>query len=554
MQKKLNGRVRSASAISMNISKSNPKRLLLLLMSMVTFIVLSACQLTIIRPSSSMSSSSLDDSSLSSTSSNDGSSYLQPVIDENPDYLAFFDPKTKIDVELTIQASTLQAVNQDGISVSGARETYHQASVTFVVTYEDQSSKTYELDQIGVRMKGNLSRQPFVNSEGFIFDLVHFKFDFSEFVPNQRLLGMSRLDLKWNRNFDHSQIKQLYAYKFFQDYLPIASNATLGAFSITQTQVPNRATDLTTYMGVYTLIETIDKRVIKRVFPESDANGNLYKLTYTYDARSDSLWPANFRQSQTINVSGTTYSRIEGGKIGIENWDINPPYRPSYDLKTNKQNPNFSDMVNLIGLLKSTLNYADATMQSSLSTRVDIESFIMMEAIAYFIGNPDDFRNNFNNAYVYFVPTTQQAIFIPYDFDRGFGAHGDWDPTLENGKGPAMTGVTPFEYALLEGNPDKQNPLYRFTVMEGSIAQYANLYRDYLSQIRTSKWLTRTHFESVFQDYAQSYATRVVPDHELPYAQFSLNATTHPSYPVFNMTFHDYVVAKIATYESAVSG
>lgn len=536
----------------MIISKSNPNRLRAFLITIALTFILASCQLTIIIPSSSNSSVSNSTTSSTTSSESQSSSYDQPVIDENPDYLAFFNPSTKIEIELTITASTLQQVNDDGISFSNARETYHQASVTFFVTYEDNTNKTYELEQIGVRMKGNLSRQEFVNDEGMIFDLVHFKLNFAEFIPNQRLLGMTRLDLKWNRNFDHSQIKQLYAYKFFQDYLPIAPNATLGAFSITQTNVPNRIDNLTTYMGVFTLIETIDKRVIKRVFPEADANGNLYKLTYTYDARSESLWPANFRQSQTISVSGNNYARIEGGKIGIENWDVNPPYRPSYDLKTNKQNPNFSDIVNLIGTLKSTSNYSDASMKNSLETKVDIEAFIMMEAIAYFIGNPDDFRNNFNNAYVYFVPSTNQAIFIPYDFDRGLGAHGDWDPTFENEKGPSMTKVTPFEFALLETNPDRQNPLYRFTVMTGGIQDYVNLYQQYLSEIKDSQWLTRTHFDSMFNQYASSYASRVIPDNDLPYAQFSINATTHPSYTVLNMTFHHYLEAKLNTFDSSM--
>jgi len=238
----------------MIISKSNPNRLRAFLITIALTFILASCQLTIIIPSSSNSSASNSTTSSTTSSESQSSSYDQPVIDENPDYLAFFNPSTKIEIELTISASTLQQVNDDGISFSNARETYHQASVTFFVTYEDNTNKTYELEQIGVRMKGNLSRQEFVNDEGMIFDLVHFKLNFAEFIPNQRLLGMSRLDLKWNRNFDHSQIKQLYAYKFFQDYLPIAPNATLGAFSITQTNVPNRIDNLTTYMGVFTLI------------------------------------------------------------------------------------------------------------------------------------------------------------------------------------------------------------------------------------------------------------------------------------------------------------
>ena len=530
----------------MNILKLNLNPTKNAFLFLVSVMILSSCQLTIVRPSSSTLTSNSD-------SSNSDSSYIQPVIEENLDYLSFFNPTTKIVVELIITANNLQQLNDDGLSNSSAREIYHEATVKFLVTYQDNSNKLYELEQVGVRMKGNLSRLEFVNDEGYIYDLVHFKFNFSEFIPNQRLLGMSKLDLKWNRNFDHSQIKQLYAYKFFQDYLPIAPNATLGSLSITQTNVPNRSNHLTTYMGVYTLLETIDRRVIKRIFPENEANGNLYKLTYTYDARSDSQWPANFRQSQTILVSGNTYSRIEGGKIGIENWDINPPYRPSYDLKTNKQNPNFSDMANLIGLLKSTTNYSNAAIKNQLETKVNIDAFIMMEAIAYFIGNPDDFRNNFNNAYVYFVPSTQQAIFIPYDFDRGFGAHGNWDPTFENNKGPSLTKVAPFELALLEDNIDRQNPLYRFTVMQGAIADYLNTYRQYLNQISESKWLTRSYFESMHQQYALNYGASVIPDNELPYAQFSLNATTHPSYPVFNMTFHQYLEAKKTTFNAAVN-
>ena len=56
-------------------------------------------------------------------------------------------------------------------------------------------------------------------------------------------------------------------------------------------------------------------------------------------------------------------------------------------------------------------------------------AFLLCLTVSYLLGNPDDMRNNYNNYYLYFVPSTGKCVVIPYDFDRCFGLTYEWNPT-----------------------------------------------------------------------------------------------------------------------------
>ena len=56
-----------------------------------------------------------------------------------------------------------------------------------------------------------------------------------------------------------------------------------------------------------------------------------------------------------------------------------------------------------------------------------MDNFLKFEAVSYFLGNPDDLRNNYNNYYIYFNKSTGKMIFIPYDLDRCLGVTNGWD-------------------------------------------------------------------------------------------------------------------------------
>ena len=466
------------------------------------------------------------------TSSTDSEDMVVPDVVSSQEYLDFFSPASKVTINVTITRTNLFLVEEYGLSGNELTDIYLPASIAITVN-NGTTTKDYNYAQVGIRLKGNLSRNDFISDTGVIEDYANFKISFDEFVDNQRFLDMAKLDLKWNRNWDHTYIRQVYAYKMFQDYIDMSANATLGSFGITQT---GGFGSTNTHMGVYNVVEVIDKRLIKRNYPKADAEGNLYKVTY------NNLGPAEFRMNQAVTKNGSTYTRIPDGKIGIE--DMSRNYRPSYDLKTNKTNPNYQDMANLIGYINSTTDYASSVFKTLLDASIDMDNFLLLEAVAYFMGNPDDMRNNYNNTYLYFEPSTSKAIFMPYDFDRAFGCNGNWDPTDNS-----MTTVGPFSNDAhgYGGNQYNMNPLYRTTVMSGGNSIYKNQFTGYLNQIMAGDWLKTTHFNAMYNSYRSNYLSEIVPDNGLEYISFSLTEVMER-----NMTFSSYISAKLATTNGAL--
>jgi hypothetical protein len=477
----------------------------------------------------------------------------------------FFAPTTKVMIDLEMTTEVLKQINEFG-NDNTKRDFYHQIKVVIEVTPANETTEVFTFPVAGIRMKGNTSRTSFVENDGLIKDFVHFKLDFKSdsnqgYQPNDYFYGMTQLDMKWNRNLDHTQIRQLYGHKMFKSYLPLMPDATLGGVTIIQTNQANL--DLkSTYLGLYTLIEPMNRRLMVRSYgdtPESD--GNLYKTLYT------GTGPADFNRANAVISSGTTHFRT-GNKIGIE--DNAAGYNPTYDLKTNTLVPNYSDMVNFIGEINSTTNFSDESFKERLEAVIDMETFILMEALAYFYGNPDNIRNWFNNNYVYFLPSTGKAIFIPYDLDRGLGHNGGWDPTLYDefsSFGPSMTRISPFENALLRNsNNGNQNPLHRFSVMEGGIPTYLNLYRETLETIANSEWLQSTslgggQYEGKFYTMHSQYRSIYYPESgNYLYVQptspvlrdyfvtFSINQNAQN-----NITYHQYITSKKQTYLTAIA-
>jgi spore coat protein CotH len=516
---------------------------------------------------STSSSTSTATSSSTSLATFDGCSVSSTAVisdQTQAGFETFFAPTTKVMIAMNLSQAQLKNVNDAG-NERTRHDEYTLASVQISVTPLNSDTQTYCYPVVGVRMKGNTSRKNFVNEDGLIYDFVHYKISFASLstnevrVPNAPFFGMDKLDLKWNKNLDHTQIRQLYGYKMYSEYLPLSPEATLGGLTINQFDLAND--NATTYMGLYTLIEPVDEAFLARRLPGAEALGNLYKVLYS------ATGPADFTLENSVNSDGTNHFRT-GNKIGVENNKTN--YHPTYDLKTNEKTPNFSQMVNLIGELNATNNFSNEAFKSRIEAVVDIDNFLLMEAFAYFFGNPDDLRNLFNNAYVYFLPSNNKAIFIPYDLDRGLGSNGDWDPTVNQGFtqfGPSTTKVSPFQESLFKDwNNGKMNPLHRFTIFNGGMPSYRTQYINHLRTAYESPWFQSTqngngqfsgffytmHFQYRATYYPQSGvftylqpSSPVLKDYFVP---FSINSNA-----MANITFHAYLSGKVATYLSSVS-
>lgn len=509
-----------------------------LFLSPLLLIALTGCT---INTKTTSDNKSNQDSSITPSDPIDG----DPEIIDSEEYLELFNPTSLVSLEIKMSLDAARFMNdyQTNHSDSTYFDYYVPCNVKLTL-----NGRIYEFEEVGIRVKGNLSRNHFLNNDNFSLDsLSHYKlsfkqtFDDAEYdnIPalnkfkktwddtskrkerkNRTLFGMEKIDLKWNRNGDETKLKQAYTLKTFRDQNLLAQHDTLGIISL---GIKDKSSISTTYE----ILECIDDIFIKRHFPKEEAAGDLYKCTYTSA-------PANFSSNYTV-----------GNQIGVENNANN--YHPSYDLKTNKKKSTHTDLLNLIRVFNENSTPA-STYKNKLEQYFDVTNFVKEEAIAFIAGNPDDFRNNMNNYYLYFSSTSHRAYYIPYDFDRCFGMG-----TLA--KQEDMTNFSAESTKMqLSGNWQESNIFWRTICSNTSqknierIEEYRNLYQTTIEQLLNNKTISTESFNNYVTSYSSTYGCN---KNGAGYDYSSGNS---------NITFSNYLSKKISkikqintTYDIKVS-
>ncbi len=448
-------------------------------------------------------------------------------------YQQLFDPNSKIEIQLDMPDAELQKLQNDYENYYKS-PIYRKADVTFTVT-ADGKTQSYQIPEVGVRMKGNTSRTDFYNQEDGIYNYIHLKLDFQETFDDAAYYGsecntwaseelrqarkdrtfatLEKLELRWNKNYDATYLREAYAYDLYRSEGVLAPHAALSAVTWNGLR-----------MGVYTLQEPIDKVFIERNLPEKDWDGDLYKLGWTNQ-------PASFTSQNSI---------------GIENEENNEFY--VYDLKTNKKT---SQHETLKALLTGLNN--GAVTKESYAELVDVDYFLRYAAVSYLLGNPDDLRNNYNNTYLYFLKSSNKAILIPYDYDRCLGVTVDYNPS-----GHAMTAEDVFSdraEGMQSGPQPQESPLYIYSVDNGGF--YVREFAQVLEQVMKNELFTPEAFEARFNIAAALYVNDVSPERSLHNAQkrdFGFNLTkTDDASGGRNMSFRDYITAKMNTARNGLT-
>ena len=177
-----------------------------------------------------------------------------------------------------------------------------------------------------------------------------------------------------------------------------------------------------------------------------------------------------------------------------------------------------------------------------------MESFINYAAVSYFLGNPDDLRNNYNNYYMYFLKSSGKMVIIPYDYDRCLGVTVEYNPS-----GHAMTTDNPFSDRRegAQNGPQEQDvPLFYRTVVKGG--WYVREYADALIRVSKNTLLTKSTFKTYFDRAKGLYGNHVRPSRNLKNMgdwdpSFDLNRTSAP-WEGWNMSFNDYIDAKMNAF------
>ena len=147
------------------------------------------------------------------------------------------------------------------------------------------------------------------------------------------------------------------------------------------------------YYGLYLNTEHIDEEFCELRF--GSQGGNLYKCGFPADL---------------------AYLGDDPDDYKVAPWNSR-----TYDLKTNTEWDDYSDLAEFIGFLNLS---SDADLSCELHQYFNVYSYLKVAAIDVLTGNWDGYIYNQNNFYLYHNPLTDQFEYIPYDTDNTWGI--DW--------------------------------------------------------------------------------------------------------------------------------
>jgi len=448
------------------------------------------------------------------------------VMTEEKIYDQLFDMNNFISIKIHISEKELEKIQKDydKYREKGSKSPIYRKADKVTITIGDQ---VYEIEDVGVRMKGNTSRTDFYSKEEGVYNIINLKLSFNETFDEVAYYGedtviwpsdderkerkkrtfatLKGLDIKYNKSYDTTYLRENYSFEIFREAGVLAAKQTLAVLYVGEKS-----------WGVCNIYEPVDDIFLERYLPKEDLGGDLYKAAWTNN-------PAAY----TLAV---TY--------GINNPDKGISY--NYDLKTNKKKSKHESFSNLLSVLNSK-----NPSKESFDSVVDVDYWLKFAAASYFTGNPDDMRNNYNNHFVYFLKSTGKAIFIPYDYNIAFGAVSSWDPT-----GTAMTNISPYSTKAAGRGGAQMNPLFI-----QSNKYYKDEYTTALEEIASSDLMKFESFKKKHDIVSSLYKDYVMPDIDFrnldeSRLKFSLESNYRKT---GNMSVEEYMEKILDTYERAVS-
>jgi hypothetical protein len=227
--------------------------------------------------------------------------------------------------------------------------------------------------------------------------------------PDNRLAGMIRINLKAMYN-DPSQMREALAWRLF-------GKADIPAPRHTYAKL---AFD-TTYRGLFSVIEHVDKRFLRDHFGENHL-GNLYKTG-----------------CRDIGCATLAYRTGPDGDDTGRQYFVPGPAERTYRLKTNKNNPEantyddlacFIRTINGIRLPGGEERFDTDAFRESVDGIMNVNAFLRWAAVNMLLGSWDNYYATPSNYYLYnsgrkgaakdFV-SSPYFHFIPWDYDNCLG-------------------------------------------------------------------------------------------------------------------------------------
>tara|TARA_R110002124_G_scaffold277449_3_gene448865 strand:- start:812 stop:3157 length:2346 start_codon:yes stop_codon:yes gene_type:complete len=273
-----------------------------------------------------------------------------------------FDDSTLPEVRILIDSDSLDEI---------LAEENQQSDREFVAGFSITKNEVTEtVDSVGFRLRGNTSRASQKKS---------FKISFNTFIQGREYRGLDKMNINGEHN-DPTVMRAKVSWDIFEKMDVKASRANHVAFYINDV-----------FYGLYLNVEHIDDEMIKKEF--EDDSGNLYKCLYPADL--------SYR-----GPNADDYSNYE--EFG----------RRPYDLKTNEDENDYSDLASFIDFLE---NASVQEYEEQIHDYLDVHATLKWMAIDVLTGNWDNYRYNKNNFYLYNDPSENRFTVIPYDYDNTLG-------------------------------------------------------------------------------------------------------------------------------------
>lgn len=231
------------------------------------------------------------------------------------------------------------------------------------------------LTNVAVRTKGvsSVARAP----NGYKRPL---KLDFNRGAKGRDLFGVEELYLNNNVN-DATQLREALAYELFRRAgLP----APRTAFAQVYLTIPGRVSRQ--HLGLYTLIEAVEDRFLKRHFGQKEG-------ILTKPEQMRGLWYFG------------------------EDWE---GYRDRYQPK---QDGTPEDQKRFISFVRFIRDATPEKFGTGLTNHLDPEAFLRFVALNALLANVDSFIGNGHNYYLFHSTKSHRSTFIPWDLNEAFGMH-----------------------------------------------------------------------------------------------------------------------------------
>ena len=288
---------------------------------------------------------------------------IKTFAQQNDESWKLYDDSQVAGVDITIDPAVLEWIYNNVES-----DSEHYASFHFQNSYINEN-----VDSIGFRLRGNTSRYSQKKS---------FKVSFNTFIHGREFYGVEKLNLNGEHN-DPSIIRSKLCFDHFKSIGLTASRANHVEVYINGI-----------YYGLYISVEHINDEFLKKNY--ANDSGNLWKC----------LYPADL---QYLGSDPNIYKNLEDNG------------RPVYELKTNEETGDFTQLVHLIDVLNNTPSNA---LADSIESVIDVPGVLKYFAMNILLGSWDDYWSLMNNYYLYHDPSQNLFHLIPYDYDNTYGI--DW--------------------------------------------------------------------------------------------------------------------------------